>query len=216
MTVPLDLTALAREARGGWATATSTIESLATSARRLGWRELSVRAGEEPLSVLQPTTQADAKPRSLSALYGLGEQPLHTDGAHLIRPPDFVALVADAPRPTPTRLWSRLSSKVTVPGDSLRNGIFLVRSGRDSFYAPVYRRGSLRYDPGCMSASDQRARAATEFFSQALSTAVEHEWDCPNQLLLVDNRATLHARSAVKDDAAGCALQRLAFYVDKT
>jgi hypothetical protein len=79
--------------RQGWAGgAARSIDSIRTTARLLGWTEVATRKGDSTVSELRPTEQAKAAPRSLSATHGLGEQPLHTDGAHLRKSPDAVVL----------------------------------------------------------------------------------------------------------------------------
>lgn len=92
-----------------------------------------------------PPTEQQAKPNSLSTEYGTGAQPLDTDGAHLPRPPDIVAFVAETPSRTPTRLWRTLGITRAVPWEALRSGIFLVSSGRDSFFTPAA--GDLMLQP---------------------------------------------------------------------
>jgi hypothetical protein len=51
-------------------------------AAALGWAEVATRRADPPLSVLRPAEPGAAHPRSLSAQYGLGQQPLHIAGAH--------------------------------------------------------------------------------------------------------------------------------------
>src|SRR5436309_898875 len=53
---------------------------------------------------LAPKTQESAEPKSLSAIHGRDPFPLHTDGAHLPRPPRFVILacLAQGSVPVPT------------------------------------------------------------------------------------------------------------------
>jgi hypothetical protein len=140
--------------RDGWIAATGDIEALRRQAAAQGWSEVPVRRGDQPVSVLRPVQPGSARSRSLSAQYGLGDQPLHTDGAHLASPPDLVVLAASGPSRTPTRLWDydRMTRiKEGQLGAALSHGMFLVNSGRDSFYAPVLDRGRWRYDPGCMT-----------------------------------------------------------------
>jgi len=50
------------------------------------------------VSVLRPQEQGQAHPYSISAVHGLGEQPLHVDGSHMFRPPDVVVLVSESMR----------------------------------------------------------------------------------------------------------------------
>lgn len=209
----LDLAKLAKDARGSWAVAEGTLAELTMAARRLKWKEIPVRSGEPAYSALKPRTQSEAKPRSLSAAYGLGAQPLHTDGAHLSRPPDLVALVSEEINSTPTRLWTmRGPGHEGVPWPALLHGVFLVRSGHHRFLATCSDGGRIRYDPGCMTPCDQRARSTARFFNEAIEKAHDHDWDRPNHVLLIDNRNSLHARGAVSEvDASSRTLHRVAF-----
>lgn len=211
----MNLAQLAKSTRGGWTATDGDLRELRSAAQRLGWSELPNRRGDPSVTELRPRTEQQAKPNSLSTKYGTGAQPLHTDGAHLPRPPDIVALVAKTPSRTPTRLWRTLSITRAVPWEALHNGIFLVSSGRDSFFTPAAGDLGFRYDPGCMTPCDQRARATAEYFTEALEDADEHVWDMPGQILLIDNRRALHARAAVDSDTdAGRTLHRVAFALE--
>jgi hypothetical protein len=94
--------------------------------------------------------------------------------------------------------------------------MFLVRNGRDSFYAPALSPPppELRYrhDPGCMTPCDARAREVARYFDEQLGSATTHEWTAAGQLLVIDNRQTLHARSAVAAGDLGRELTRIAFH----
>jgi len=91
--------------------------------------------------------------------------------------------------------------------------MFLVHSGRDSFYVPVFSDGRYRYDPGCMSACDARARQVEEYLASQLADAVACEWTGHGQVLVVDNRRALHARAAVAEGDTDRELTRIAFRV---
>lgn len=95
--------------------------------------------------------------------------------------------------------------------------MFLVRNGRESFYAPALSRDvRYRYDPGCMTPCDARAREVGQYFDEQLGNATAHEWLAAGQLLIIDNRRTLHARSAVADGDLERALTRVAFRTEVT
>ena len=196
--------------RDGWATGSADFESIRRQARSQHWVEVPPRRGDSTVSLLRPIDQSAARPASLSAIYGLEQQPLHTDGAHLHDPPDVLLLFSQRPSATSTRLW-RARDAASLPSVELEHGMFLVRNGRDSFYAPVLSRSRLRYDPGCMSACDVRAGLVDQYFERQLLEASTHEWSEPDQVLLIDNRWVLHARSAVAEDDMERELMRLAF-----
>lgn len=210
-----DLKDLAEAARKeGWASGHGDVDSIRKQAASLGWPEIAPRRGDPTVSVLRPAAADAARPNSLSSAYGLGQQPLHTDGAHLGTPPAIVVLIAHGPSPTITRTWwggDHLFPRRGMPADAARHGMFLVRSGRDSFYASALGRGGYRYDPGCMTPCDARAREAAQYFAEQLDNATTHEWQEAGQVLVIDNRHALHARSAVADDDLGRELTRIAF-----
>jgi len=92
--------------------------------------------------------------------------------------------------------------------------MFLIRNGRDSFYAPALSEDlRYRYDPGCMTPCDARARQVAQYFDEQLGNATTHEWRTADQLLVIDNRQTLHARSAVANGDLGRELIRIAFRI---
>jgi hypothetical protein len=74
----------------GWVAATGSIAQLRREAQSLGLIEVSVRRGGPSVTTLRPLDRGDSQEHSLSAKYGKGDQPLHTDGAHLAKPPDVV------------------------------------------------------------------------------------------------------------------------------
>ncbi len=169
------------------------------------------------MSKLHPVTERAAHPNSLSAVYGLGQQPLHTDGAHLQVPPDVLVFICDRPSSTSTQLWRpdnpARSRRPLGTTSALSHGMFLVRGGRDSFYAPVLSGSGYRHDPGCMMPCDARAREVQEYFEQQLSRALAHVWSAAGQILVVDNRRALHARSAVTEGDLERELTRIAFRI---
>lgn len=212
----LDLSALAKAASDSWALGAGTVYELRAAAARQGWAEVPMRSTDPALSALRPQTQADAAPNSLSAVHGLGEQPLHTDGAHLRRPPDWIALVVDQPNSTPTKLWRLPTSRGSVPWNALLNGIFLVSSGPDRFLTTSGDGRSVRYDPTCMVPCDQRAKCAASFFSEAEEAAEDHTWNHPREILLINNRKALHGRRAVAGttDIASRTVHRIGFTLE--
>jgi Taurine catabolism dioxygenase TauD, TfdA family len=212
-----DLEALAATAQSkGWATGQGDVESIRRQAAALGWVEVAPRRGDPTVSVLRPAAADAAHPRSLSAVYGLGQQPLHTDGAHMQVPPDLLVFICEGPSATPTQLWRpaiirRRGDSHPMSHAALRHGMFLVRNGRESFYAPALSRLGYRYDPGCMAPCDARARQVQEYFEQQSSRASAHEWSAAGQVLVVDNHRVLHARSAVAEGDLERELTRVAF-----
>jgi alpha-ketoglutarate-dependent taurine dioxygenase len=208
-----ELEALAREAKwNGYAIGRGTLATLRLQATQLKWRPEPVRTGAAIETELRPSSKEEAHPRSLSALVGLEEQPLHTDGAHKDRPPDIIVLHSSLPSRTGTMVWAPGS---LLHGEALRHGIFLVGYGRESFFAPaVSRGGHLRYDPGCMWPCDDRATAAAAALSEGRQSAIVHEWTEPDMLLVIDNRRALHGRRAVETGDTERVLNRVAYRLE--
>jgi Taurine catabolism dioxygenase TauD, TfdA family len=205
------LVAMAR--KEGWAAGSGSIAQIRREAQSLGWTEVSVRQGAPTVTTLRPLNRDDAQANSLSAKYGIGDQPLHTDGAHLANPPDVVVLVCEGTSDTPTRLWKmKRSVYVPIPPDHMRHGVFLVANGKDSFFSTAYSYPRFRYDAGCMVPCDARARETVRYFEAAMESVIEHSWDEPGKILVIDNRKALHARASAINDPHR-EVQRVSFYL---
>lgn len=209
------LSAAVAEARGrGWATCGVPLVQALVHARASGVRVVPTRRGEQPVGVLQARQINEAHPRSLSARYGLGVFPLHTDGALLRPPPDLVLLEAAEPSPTgATLLFSIHPAALSRrQEDAMRRGVFSVGAGHQGFYSTVLAAdGTVRFDPGCMAPLDPDARYARDWFHEAVGSADAHQWDDRAVTLVIDNRRCLHGRSDVTHHP-GRTLRRLMLY----
>ena len=182
----------------GWSRQNGTLEELRSAASLDGL----ISAAHDAKSnerVLIPYDTAKAPRLSLSAVYGLGKQPLHSDGAHLRRPPDVIVLHSGAPTPTSTVVWTPSYRGGNALREAARVGIFTVRGNGESFLATVRDKGGLRFDPVVMSPGDSYARETVDYFDAARARAGVHLWDEPDLLLFIDNRRSLHARDEVLD-----------------
>ncbi|PRY69504.1 hypothetical protein B0I08_102179 [Glaciihabitans tibetensis] len=196
--------------QSGWATTSGTIEEVSRAASLSGLRS-AILSGGKHHRVLVPHTTTEAPPRSLSAVYGLEAQPLHTDGAHLPEPPDLVILHSDSVSATPTVVWCWKGRRAPwIPGH-VDQGVFTVRGSRGSYLASARDVGRLRFDPVCMSPGDPQAKLTVKFFADERQRAHVHEWNEPNTLLFIDNRQSLHARNAVVEDPSTRAISRLTY-----
>lgn len=126
-------------------------------------------------------------------------------------PPDWVVLSSETANATPTKLLKIAGQLTVTPWDALREGMFLIKNGRDSFYAPALSGRRHRFDPGCMEACDDRSATVAAQIAARASDAYEHHWTVPGQVLLIDNRETLHARAAVVPGDANRQLIRIAY-----
>jgi hypothetical protein len=129
----------------GWFKSTVTemgqdMHSVAEGVGKLLGEPVAGRQGRmiEPLT---PTKQAGANSKSLSVVHGLGSFPMHTDGAHRLRPPRFVVLVCASPgtSPVPTTLLRFRDLQFTASDRArFEAAPFLVRNGRGSFYSTIF------------------------------------------------------------------------------
>ncbi|WP_374457005.1 hypothetical protein [Nocardioides sp.] len=186
--------------RNGFATTDGGIDRLAYWVRKEGWSTALSRPGQRPIEVLKPTKEEDSHQRSISARYGTGRQPFHSDCAHHRMPPDVLLLSVDAPSAVPTLLWGMQLAQFSWPQlCDMREGLFTVRSGSTAFLAPALDGKRLRFDPVCMTPADPRAARASLVLTQAAQEqATPFEWATAGQVLAIDNHQFLHAR----DDAS--------------
>jgi hypothetical protein len=151
------------------------------------------------VDVLRPLKREDAPPKSMSAIYGDGAFPFHTDCANHQPPPHYVALGlapnAYSDRPTLLKDSHDLSSS---EAEVLRRAVYLVTGTRTPFYTSVLATGPLRirYDPCCMSPANRSFRVAEEvflsFFSRSPTTEIYWE---SGRIVIIDNHRLLHARA---------------------
>lgn len=150
--------------------------------------------------LIEPQVQKDAHPRSLSAQYGLGALPFHTDLSHRPRPCRYLLLGCidpGSPGATTKLLdWQGLALS-EEERRLLEAAPILVRNGRRSFYTTILspQFGFLRYDPGCVEAVDERGNAALCLMKHRLATSrpTTHQWR-RGDILIIDNWRVLHAR----------------------
>jgi hypothetical protein len=107
-------------------------------AKQLG-TPVASRRGGEAVESLRPRPAEAAPRRSLSAAHGLGNFPLHTDGAHHAVPPRYTVLRANAP----SRCATTISDMVKIawrPSDReiLSRGVFAVSGGGRGFLTNHY------------------------------------------------------------------------------
>lgn len=169
---------------------------LRTQSELAGYELIPNRRGQGVIDTLRPSPQAEAHPNSLSSRYGLGQQPLHTDGAHLEEPPDVVLLWSEQSSDVPTRIWRPRSVPLIE-----KRGIFSVTDGKDIRLAPACDSdGVYRFDPVCMRPLDHFSKLLCERFSNPPEEEVSaFQWNAPNTVLLIRNGVVLHGRSRVEN-----------------
>ena len=202
----------------GWAVthaaSTNDFLSLATS---LG-HPVAVRAGDAVMSRLTPVDRDEAHPRSLSAEYGLGRFPLHTDCAHHRVPPRWVLLrlPADKMSDRPTLLADSFDLKLSADERAeLQFALWVVNPGRGRFLAQVLEATGLgmdrlRLNTGCMRPAHRRFEETAEWLKDRLELVprIEFSWQ-PSAVLMIDNWRVLHGRGGGPAGFAERELQRI-------
>ena len=195
---------LAALERDGFAVTRTSLEEFDALATRLG-TSVPVRRGGPTTDRLMPTPPDEAAPRSLSAIYGLGTFPFHTDAAHHRVPPRYLLMrLADgAASTTPTLLVDADPRSFRLPhSKTLTRKTWLVRGGLGrTFYAPILdpSRRFLRFDPGCMSPPAGTFLKGQEILTRRLALSrqeLEIEW-ATDTTLVADNWRVLHSRPSI-------------------
>lgn len=198
----------------GWSAVTLNDEQirriphyLRTQSEVVGYELIPNRRGQGMIDALRPLRQAEAHPNSLSSRYGLEQQPLHTDGAHLEDSPDIVLLWSEKPSDVPTRIWHPHN----VPSHEKR-GIFSITNGKSIRLIPACdSEGMYRFDPVCMRPLDHFSKLLYERFSNPPEEEVfAFHWNVPNTVLLIRNGAVLHGRSRAENGDSERILYRAA------
>ncbi len=189
--------ALREARRTGWTLARMDLPDVVHKVADVGATVVPTRPGEAPMKVLRPFDADSAAPSSLSAAYGRGCFPLHTDGAHLASPPDFVLLQAAHPTHVPTLL--RIVEKGMTPRqrDDAGRGMFLLGRGSSARLTRcVTEDGRWRFDLGCMKPLDDASRSTSLHLTKG-DDLICYEWADTTSVLILDNRQVLHGRPDV-------------------
>lgn len=172
------------------------------------------RQGGPICEELQPIAADQARPRSISAKSGKGEQALHTDGAHHRTPPTYLLLhcVSEGSVPTPTLVVPL--ERIGLEPDALalmRSGRWSINGGRGSkFYRPALDSNGIRYDPYCMIPANADAVRVQPVLSAAVRTTTPVSVVLRRgQTLVIANRLALHSRSRVQTTASGRVMCRV-------
>lgn len=155
---------------------------------------------------IRPTPPELAHPASLSAQYGEGELPVHTDFAHLPVPARWLVLGCTDPGGLGTETllvdfhgigWS--ASQIAL----LRSASFLINNGRQSFYSSILdaSRKFLRFDQGCMRPVTSMSVVARDTILDAAcaTSPLRVRWKL-GDVLVVDNWRMLHGRDSASAD----------------
>lgn len=156
------------------------------------------------VDILVPSLQQDAPPRSMSAIFGEGAFPYHTDAAYLRIPPKYVLLrvVRGQECTRDTLLIDTKNINLSASEERrIRNEVWLVNGGRGRFYSPIINIDMIeavsivRYDLNCMRPVTRHADESGRAFWGALQNAPRMAFSWRDGIiLLIDNWRMLHAR----------------------
>lgn len=188
----------------GWAktavsinTPVSLADSLHTIASALNrWTPYK----KTPIQRLSPKSRSEAKCRSLSGRFGLGDFPLHCDTSHWPTPCRYVVLACEHPgsAAAPTALLG-VDEVAMLPSQRAlaHSAPFIVQNGRRSFFSTVFSstRRFTRMDPGCMTPVDENGMRIMALFTYAnnAKAILPILWE-RGDILAIDNWQFLHGR----------------------
>jgi alpha-ketoglutarate-dependent taurine dioxygenase len=215
---PLEL-ALATLRRRGWSSMPLAPDHDLRSIIPLLRPRLADQVASIQVERVSPKTSDQARPGTMSAIYGMGSFPLHTERAHWPAPPRFLILrsVGDASdRPTTLLDSYRFALDQNLAQELLR-APWIVQWGEVTFRSRVLQsfssgggRWHIRYDRCCMTPCDAAHEGLSDRLEHAL-VALEpeaHDWE-PGIVLIIDNWRVLHGRGKCTGSDFGRTLERV-------
>jgi hypothetical protein len=170
------------------------------------------------ISELRVAAGAEARPMTLSATFGTGAFPLHTDTAFWPTPAKFLVMLAEGDLRRTTTVCS-LRSVLDSGGITLMNliekSIWIVRGKSGNHYGQMTLstkgfRSGVRFDRQCMKPANASAREVAAYFdTHDCATTVEHlEWR-PQTAVVISNWHALHGRGSRPANEQQRILQRI-------
>lgn len=177
--------------------------ALEAAASALG-QPVALRDGDRIVTALSPTRREQARRRSLSAIHGMGEFPLHTDGAHLPTTPRYIVLrcVSPGAAARETLLADTAALQLSAADWALlRRAVYVIDDGRSPrrLRSIAVRTGpsrhDIRFDDGCMRPAHPSFAEAGRRFRDALdrNDPIRLVWK-EGDAVIIDNRRCLHGR----------------------
>jgi len=192
-------------------------------AQQLG-RPVPSRRNAPLIDRLMPTRQEDAHPRSLSAVYGVGEFPFHTDAAYVPVPPRFMLLhLVEGTSDRPTLLHDVYLFPFTEEEKRIMSReVWLVNGGRGRFLTSLINDTLMpgftivRHDRGCMKPAYQTFGQSSLILEGYCRKTDPLTISWTRELVLIlDNWRMLHARGRSSDVDNECRiLERVLVTVD--
>jgi hypothetical protein len=162
-------------------------------------------ARHELTSELRVATTAEARPLTLSATFGTGAFPLHTDTAFWPTPARFLVMLAEGDIRRTTTVYSMrriLDSGGTKLMNLIEKSVWIVRGKGGSHYGQMTLstksiRLGVRFDRQCMKPANASAREIAAYFdTEDCATSIEHlEWR-PHTAVVISNWQALHGRGS--------------------
>ena len=209
--------------RSGWCVVEDcTSAHLVDLANELG-KPVSLAAGTLTKSLF-PKSKDDAPMNSMSALFGLGAFPLHTDMAHWHRPARYVLLRSvSSTSNTPTLVLDTEDFFTEELREEWARSVWKIKKIRCPFLSTIVSsssRESFRWDPCCMFPFNKAAKELKPVIAETLEGALRTyghavEWSSPGMALVLDNWRVLHARPAIVDKTERRELQRIVVRGDR-
>lgn len=173
-------------------------------------------ANGQEIKALTVSGKLEAKPNTLSSLYGKGAFPLHTDTAFCPIPAKYVLLRAvsgDLSRPTTFTSFDELLGG--MPESLILGAIWTCTYGQSSFYTQIrFKAGNSygqRLDLDCMHPSNKSAVEIHRLITSCRTPPMEIRWR-PNMVAVIPNWTYLHGRGYSKAQNIDRLLHRI--YVD--
>lgn len=161
------------------------------------------RIGSPLIDNLIPLRKEVAHKQSLSANFGLGEFPFHTDGAYLRTPPRYIILryVRGILNPTPT-IFCDLKSINEFAKHELKFHVWKVKSRNASFYSNILSEDEriYRYDTCIMNPVNKNNSNAALFENLITSMPMQEvKWE-ENKTIVINNWTCVHKRPEVNNE----------------
>ncbi len=182
---------------GWWFTAShpECFDGLIDIALEMG-HPVGARRKAELIEILRPTETKLANRNSLSSRFDLSAFPYHCDTAHWPTPCRYVVMGCKDPgncgRNTVLIGWQKIKFEIDEI-DLLRSAVFLIKNGQKSFYSTMLELNEsfLRFDPGCMNPTDDKARNALKLMENKLNDIqkIQITWS-KDSVLILDNWRT--------------------------
>jgi alpha-ketoglutarate-dependent taurine dioxygenase len=166
---------------------------------------------------LSPTPSAQAKHKSFSYYYGLGQFPMHTDTAFWPIPARYIVLRSAGANDTPTLLLPFPKLQTLLNSCRVDTAIFGIRTHLGSRYGKaVFSQHpfGVRFDPCYMKGATEAAKELMGRLSFPDPGLIDRfKWSGTNALI-IDNWKCLHARAPLATNGLGRKLFRV--YVSET